>query len=60
MPETMTMGEFRELTAEVPDDWPILLQVRHGDNDFTDAPADASVDLTNRAVEILDDTHVRA
>ena len=58
-PETMTMGEFRELTANVPDEWPIFLQVRHGDNDFTFAPTDASVDITNRTVDIADDTHIR-
>ena len=54
----MTMGEFRELTADVPDDWPILLVSRHGDHDFTSAHTDAAIDLTGRAVEILDDTHV--
>ena len=58
-PETMTLGAFRELTADVPDEWPIFLQVRHEDNDFTLAPTDGSVDVTNRTVEILDDTHVR-
>ena len=58
-PSRLTMGEFRELTADVPDGWPILLEVRRGDNDFTFAETDASVDLVNREVVISDDTHVR-
>ena len=58
-PQQMTMGEFRELTEDVPDEWPVELAVRHGDDDFTVAQTDASVDLTNRVVVISDDTHVR-
>jgi hypothetical protein len=45
------MGEFRELTADLPDDWPMQLAV--GENDvFAYHEADASVDLTNRCVVI--------
>jgi hypothetical protein len=51
----MTMGEFRKLTADVPDDWPVQYVVRCGDNDFHFYPADAIVDHTSRAVEISDD-----
>lgn len=54
----MTMGELRELTADVPDGWPVQLAVRHGADDFTFAETDASVDLTNRVVVISDDTHI--
>lgn len=54
---TLTMREFRELTSDVPDEWPLTLTVREGD-DFTSAPADASVDLTGRCVEVANDAHV--
>jgi hypothetical protein len=48
------MGEFRELTADLPDDWPVQLAV--GENDaFTYHEADASADLTNRRVVITGD-----
>jgi hypothetical protein len=52
----MTMGEFRELTADVPDDWPIQLSIA-GDEDgeFTFHDADATVALTNGCVEISRD-----
>jgi hypothetical protein len=51
----LTMGEFRELTADIPDDWPVKWVMRTGENDFTHHPADASVDQANRCVEIIHD-----
>jgi hypothetical protein len=52
----MTMGEFRELTADVPDDQPIQLSLAGAaDGEFTFHDADASVDLTNRRVVISRD-----
>lgn len=53
----MTIGEFRELTSDVPGDWPMLYTVLGGD-DMALNPADATVDLTGRAVLIMDDSHV--
>jgi hypothetical protein len=50
----MTMGEFRELTADLPADWPVQLAVAEADG-FTFHEADASVDMTNRCVVISGD-----
>ncbi len=52
--QQMTMGEFRELTADVPDDWPMIYVVRTPPDDFEFYPADASVDGANRTVDIYD------
>lgn len=52
--QRMTMGEFRELTADVPDEWPLIYVVREAGDEFRFYPADASVDLTGRTVEIFD------
>jgi hypothetical protein len=53
-PQHMTMGEFRELTADVPDDWRVMYVVREPDEEFRFYPADASVSETNRTVDIYD------
>lgn len=50
----MTMGEFRELTGDLPDDWPMVHVTRIADNEFSYAEADASVDESNRQVLISD------
>ena len=51
----LTMREFRELTADVPGDWPLVWVMRTGDSDFTHHEADASVDLTNHTVDVIHD-----
>ena len=54
---TITMGEFRELTQRVPNDWPMFL-VTQEDDQFVPAPIDASVYVTGQCVEITNDTHI--
>ena len=46
------MGEFRKLTADVPDEWPMIHVQDWGDG-FTCRPADASVNLTEHQVEVV-------
>jgi hypothetical protein len=50
----MTMGEFRELTGDVPDEWPIELALEDETDHFRFADADASVDMTSQRVQICD------
>lgn len=48
----MNMGEFRELTADIPDDWP-LIHVQGEDDWFAFRPADASVNVGEHQVEVV-------
>lgn len=47
----MNLGEFRQLTADLPDDWPMVYVLRVGGG-FSAHPADANVDLTNHQVDV--------
>ena len=47
----MTLDEFRELTADLPGDYPVVYVLQAGGG-FSAHPADASVDLTNHRVDI--------
>lgn len=58
---TTTLGEFRELTAAVPNDWPLHLAVLVDSDDPEDRegiwrtrPVDASVDLTGQEITLRD------
>jgi hypothetical protein len=48
----LNMGEFRELTADVPDDWPVIYVLRVGGG-WSALPADASVNLAEHQVEVV-------
>ena len=48
----MNLGEFRELTGDLPDDWPVIYVLQVGGG-FSAHSADASVNLTEHWVEVV-------